>query len=458
MNEQGRTNAELIEENFLLKQRIKEIEQSESELKQTEEALHMSEERLRLAVNATKEGIWEMDLQTDKGFFSPRWCEIIGYSFDDPELPHTFDAWASRIHPDDFERVINARNNHIEHGTEYDVDYRHRHKSGEYRWQNTRGQLVLDNESGKSVKIVGCISDITKRKQAEEQLRESEARYQLLFNSSQDAIAILGGNPPTLLQVNPAFLQLCRYSSEEILVFSAEDMFHLVHPDDREMVKNRLHKRFRQEDVPHRYEYRVMTKECQVRWVEVSASIFYRNDQLFSQAIFRDITERKQVEEELKKYQRSLEDMVKERTEQLESKNITLHELNTALKVLLKRREDDEEDMEEGFVTNIQNLVLPYIEQIQKSDLNARQQTQLDIVAAHLREITTPFLKNLRQFNLTPKETKVAALIRQGKTTKEIAAILGLESSSIDEHRHNIRKKLSLSRSENLQSKLQTLK
>jgi len=99
-------------------------------------ALRESEERFRLAVNATEDGIWEWDIQTNQEFFSPRWCEIIGYSVDDPELPHTYKSWASRIHPDDYDCVISAMTNHLEKGTRYNVDYRHRHKSGEYRWQS----------------------------------------------------------------------------------------------------------------------------------------------------------------------------------------------------------------------------------------------------------------------------------------------------------------------------------
>ena len=137
-----------------------------------EEALKESEERFRLAINATKDGLWEWDIQTNQEFFSPRWCEIVGYSFDDPELPHTFNSWASRIHPDDYDRVLSTLSNHLEKGGTYDVDYRHRHKSGEYRWQNSRGQACFD-ESGKPTKMVGCISDITERKRAAEALQKA---------------------------------------------------------------------------------------------------------------------------------------------------------------------------------------------------------------------------------------------------------------------------------------------
>lgn len=141
-----------------------------TERKRAEEERQEIDDRFRLAINATKEGLWEWNLNTNQEFFSPRWCEILGYSYEDKELPHRYDSWASRIHPDDYDRVIKALQNHLENGTEYNVDYRHRHKSGEYRWQNSRGQAVL-NENGKPIKMVGCIADITAHKQTEQLLR-----------------------------------------------------------------------------------------------------------------------------------------------------------------------------------------------------------------------------------------------------------------------------------------------
>jgi DNA-binding CsgD family transcriptional regulator len=98
------------------------------------------------------------------------------------------------------------------------------------------------------------------------------------------------------------------------------------------------------------------------------------------------------------------------------------------------------------------------VEQMKKGHLGAGQQANLDIIETHLHNIATPLLKNIRQFNFTPKEIKVAMLVKEGKSTKEIAEMLKISTESIDVHRKNMRKKLGLSnRKANLQSHLVSL-
>jgi PAS domain-containing protein len=117
---------------------------------------------------------------------------------------------------------------------------------------DVRSSLFMDESKPSGILLIG--REITERKRAEEVLRETEENYQLLFNNSFDAIAVFGGTPPQVLFVNSAFHRLFGYTPEEIFTFSADDIFLLVHPDDREMVKNMLRGRHRQEKVPIRYE------------------------------------------------------------------------------------------------------------------------------------------------------------------------------------------------------------
>ena len=136
----------------------------------------LEETKLRydLAVRATTDGVWDWNILTNDEYFSPRWCEILGYDPDDPDLSHTYTAWASRIHPEDRPGVEEAIRAHLEEGAVYDVVYRHRHRTGEYRWQNSRGQAVF--EDGRPVRMVGAIRDIHDLRLATEARVELEAR------------------------------------------------------------------------------------------------------------------------------------------------------------------------------------------------------------------------------------------------------------------------------------------
>ncbi len=145
-----------------------------TERKQIEEQLIKSEERWQLAIQGNNDGIWDWNIQTNEIFFSPRWKELLGYEHH--EMPNHSDEWTSRIHPDDFDRVMATNQDYLErHFLYYSIEYRLRCKDGTYKWVMCRGQALWDEE-GKPVRIVGSTRDITQRKQAEEALQQSEAR------------------------------------------------------------------------------------------------------------------------------------------------------------------------------------------------------------------------------------------------------------------------------------------
>ena len=95
---------------------------------------------------------------------------------------------------------------------------------------------------------------------------------------------------------------------------------------------------------------------------------------------------------------------------------------------------------------NVKELILPYVEKLKKSRLDAGQTSNLNILETNLQEITSPILRKLQRFDLTPKEIEVVSYLKDGRTTKQIAELLGVSPRAVEFHRYNIRKKLGLDR------------
>ncbi len=123
-----------------------------------------------------------------------------------------------------------------------------------------------------------------------------------------------------------------------------------------------------------------------------------------------------------------------------------LAESNIALKVLLEHRQKDRIHLEENMLSNVRTLILPYIQQLMETRLGKRERTMVEIIEERLNEITSPFLNRLVGLNtiLTPQEIKVATMVREGRSSAEIADVLQISISAIDFHRKQVRKKLGL--------------
>jgi len=148
-----------------------------------------------------------------------------------------------------------------------------------------------------------------------------------------------------------------------------------------------------------------------------------------------EIARRQQIEEDLRK-----------REQDLQSKSDKLEEVNTALHVLIKNREIDRINSGKKILSNCKELVLPYVEQLKKQKLPPHQMTCVEIIEANVQNIVSPFIQNLSSelSQLTPKEVQVANLVKEGKTTKEISELLNLSIRSVESHRDNIRTKLGI--------------
>jgi DNA-binding NarL/FixJ family response regulator len=137
-----------------------------------------------------------------------------------------------------------------------------------------------------------------------------------------------------------------------------------------------------------------------------------------------------------------------------------LEEMNNVLRELLARGEEDKKLLEEKIQSNVKELVLPYLAKLKNTSLTAEQATYLEIVETTVANVFSSFLQRVtsKQYRFTPKEIQVATLIREGKTTKEIADIMKVTRSAIGLHRHHIRNKMGLGKAKvNLRSYLLSL-
>jgi DNA-binding CsgD family transcriptional regulator len=144
----------------------------------------------------------------------------------------------------------------------------------------------------------------------------------------------------------------------------------------------------------------------------------------------------------LMKSQRELAERERDVREQAEK----LTESNIALKVLLDHRQKDRLQLEENMVANVRTLILPYIQELMARPLPKRERTMVEIIEQRLGEVTAPFLNRLTSLHqyLTPQEIKVATMVREGRSSSEIADVLLVSTAAVDFHRKQIRKKLGM--------------
>jgi PAS domain S-box-containing protein len=130
---------------------------------------------LQLALEGSDLGLWDWNIATGEAYFDSYWKSMLGYDVD--EIKNNYQAWVQLIHPEDLPTVMTALNTYLEGlFPVYDVEFRMRSKSGEWKWILAHGKVFEDDEAGKPLRMAGTHKDISDRKQAEEALRQSEGR------------------------------------------------------------------------------------------------------------------------------------------------------------------------------------------------------------------------------------------------------------------------------------------
>ena len=309
-----------------------------------------------------------------------------------------------------------------------------------------------------------CVfENVTEQKQIEKSLRESEQKFRVIAENQIAGIFITQDRK--IIYANDRLAEMHGYRKEEIL---GQPYYILIHPSERKTIKARLQKRLVM-PAKHWQRFKVLRlkKNGEPFWGGLLATRapYHGKPAIVGSVV--DISKTIQAEEELKKARNELETRVQERTKALQKANDDLNEktknledLNIALKILLDRREKDKEEDGEKILLNVKEFLIPYVNELKNGPLTERQRNYVRLLESGLQEIISPFAQKLasRYMHITPREMQVANLVKEGKTSKEIAEVLCTTERTVVAHRANLRKKLGLKKKSNLRTYLLSLK
>lgn len=267
------------------------------ELKQREQALQESEFRWKFAIDGSGDGLWDWHVPEDKAFFSKNWKGMLGYQ--DHEIGTGKDEWESRIHPDDKPEALAALMTVLLGDAQ---TFRHEHrlrcKDGHYKWILDRGTVVSRAENGQPLRIIGIHSDISLRKQVEEDLRFSEERFRIMSASANDAL-VMQDAEGNISFWNPAAERLFGYSADEVL---GRNLHGLITPERFIPAHQQAFPHFQKTGegaaIGKTLELFAQHRDGHEFPIELSLSAVQVRNSWHAMGIVRDISERKRLEQE----------------------------------------------------------------------------------------------------------------------------------------------------------------
>ncbi len=285
-------------------------------LKRIEEALRRNEQKFTEAQRMAHVGYWDCDLNAERSVWTEETYRIFGLPPQDQGI--TWDQLASLIHPDDREEAIRTIKEAQQGGPRCDIEFRVVRPDGEGRVVYSHVDVIKD-ASGRPIRMCGIIQDITERKQTDEKLRNSEARYRALYQDNPAMLFTLD-EQGVVLTVNPSGVNQLGYSLDELV---GQPVLNVFHPDDREDVARQLQTCLHGPDRVHHWQYRKIRKDGAVLWVhELARPIRDLSGAVNVLVVCEDITERKRADEDIRTLNATLEQRVRDRTRELaESEN-----------------------------------------------------------------------------------------------------------------------------------------
>jgi PAS domain S-box-containing protein len=206
-----------------------EFDQIAGALNDMSSKLRRTEERYAFAMSGTNDGVWDWNITTGEVHLSPRWHEILGSEY--KNLVNSLKTITSLLHPDDRDLFMKSMRRHLENRKPFQEEFRIRRNDGSYAWVLAKGQAVWD-ASGKAVRMAGSISDITKRKIAENAVQESETLLRSIIDNSPATISLRDLDGAVQL-VNKAFLTTFNVTQEQAIGKKSETVLLSDHSESR---------------------------------------------------------------------------------------------------------------------------------------------------------------------------------------------------------------------------------
>jgi PAS domain S-box-containing protein len=458
-----------------------EIARDITERKRAEEALRESERYLTKAQEIARIGSWTWDLTTD----TVKWSDEMYRLFD--MSPDEFDgkivSVMDRIHPDDRDLLAQATEQTLVDGKARPLEYRVVRRDGTSIVVYAEGVTHLD-ESGKPVRMLGTVQDITERKRAEEALRESEERFRVTFDNAGIGAALVDMKGRAF-RSNPALQEMLGYSAQEL---SGMAFTEVTHPDDATADWALAQELFAGKRNRYQIEKRFIRKDGQVIWGRVTASLVRsaEGEPQYGIGMVEDITERKRAEEALRESEERfrvslMNSPVVVFSQDSELRYTWIHNPVPGFSVedILGKTDEDLLPPEEASrLTAIKRRVLDSgsstREEIQATargevifhdltveplrdatgtivgitgtsfDITERKRTeeQLQVARERLEGRVERQLQRRNPYGLTFRELTVLHVVAAGKSGKEIATELGISPLTVQKHLSNILAKM----------------
>jgi PAS domain S-box-containing protein len=453
-----------------------------SDLRQDELAMGKDMLRSHIISEKIRDVIWTVDMRLRHTYLSPSVQYLLGYT---PEELLNKDIGMT-IAPESYGHVLGLLKGALAcEDVHQDKEAPEKYRTLEIEMVRKDGSRVtvevkpafIRDPDGTPVEILGVSRDITLRKQAEDQLKSSRAFLLSLINSLDDPFFVKDEDRRWVM-VNQKMCEFLGRPGNEVIGKYDHDLFSRERTDllkERDELVLHSGKTIIAEDL--------VSWKGQETYISIKKSLYLDRhaNKKYITGIIRDITPHKRLEQDMRNSHQNLEKRIAERTAELSlaneklrleievrkqteavlrSREIELGEMNTTLRVLLNQRDEYKIDMEEKIISNIKNSTHPYLEKLKASGLNEDQAAFLIKLEAELKNITPPPVKDLspRYLGLTPAEMQVTSLIREGKSSKEIADHLNISLNTVLTHRYNIRRKAGLRKAKvNLRSFIQSM-